>query len=156
MQYLTYNTCSKIDRGFVVFSSVSLCHSIKVTFDGLLWKYLVWWQHSKFTSAISKCWGFCWCISMFFSICLGKKNAEAIRFFGILKKYISKNLKYIFLFKKRNVLLNKSYFCLSHDFQTWFHNADHLLYSLFILLLLSHISFWETEHRNNANPSLFI
>ena len=29
-------TCSKIERGFVTFSSVSLCHSIKVTFDGSL------------------------------------------------------------------------------------------------------------------------
>ena len=28
---------------------------------------------------------------MFFSICLGKKNAEVIKFLGILKKYVSKN-----------------------------------------------------------------
>ena len=34
----------KIDRGFVAFSSVSLCHSINVTFDGLLRKCLVWWK----------------------------------------------------------------------------------------------------------------
>ena len=31
---------------------------------------------------------------MFFSICLGKKNAEAIEFLGILKKYVSKNKIY--------------------------------------------------------------
>ena len=36
--------CSKIDGGFVTISSVSLCHSTKVTFDELLWKYLVWWN----------------------------------------------------------------------------------------------------------------
>ena len=36
--------CSKLDRGFVTFSSGSICHTIKVTFNGLLWKYLVWWN----------------------------------------------------------------------------------------------------------------
>ena len=35
---------------------------------------------------------------MIFDICLGKKNAEAIKFLEILKQYISKNK--IFLFKK--------------------------------------------------------
>ena len=42
-------------------------------------------QSLKFASAVSKCRGFCQCISVFFSICLGKKkNAEAIKFLGIL------------------------------------------------------------------------
>ena len=109
-----------------------------------------------------KCRGFCQGISMFFSICLSKEInliAEAIKFWGILtKKCVSKNKK-VFLFKKekRNVSLNKKRcFCLSHDFQTWFHKADYLLYSVFMLLLVSYTSFGETEHRNNANPSLFI
>ena len=44
---------------------------------------------------------------MFFSICLGKKNAEAIKFLEILKKYVSKNKIYFCLKKKRNVPLNK-------------------------------------------------
>ena len=47
---------------------------------------------------------------MLFSICLGKENAEAIKFFGILKKYVSKNLKYIFLFKKEMFCLVKKLF----------------------------------------------
>ena len=34
---------------------------------------------------------------LFFSICLGKKYAEVIKFLGILKKYVSENK---FLFKK--------------------------------------------------------
>ena len=57
--------------------------------------------------------------------------------------------------------LVKSYFCFSHDFQTWFHDAviycfiHRCLYSLFILLLFSYISFQEMGHRNNANPFLF-
>ena len=35
---------------------------------------------------------------MFFSICLGQKNAEVIKFLGILKKYVSKKQDK-FLFK---------------------------------------------------------
>ena len=49
---------------------------------------------------------------------LAKKNAEAIKSQGILQKYVSKNKKYIFVQKKKNVPFKKSYFCLSHDFQT--------------------------------------
>ena len=37
-------------------------------------------------------WGFCQAISMVFSICLVKNNAELIKFLGILKKYVSKNI----------------------------------------------------------------
>ena len=49
-------------------------------------------------------------ISVFFSICFGKKNqknAEAIKFLGILKKYLSKSKIYFCLKKKSNVSLNK-------------------------------------------------
>ena len=35
------------------------------------------------------------------------KNAEAIKYSGILKKYVSKNKKYFCLKKKRNIPLNK-------------------------------------------------
>ena len=54
-----YRTCSKIDRGFVTFSSVSLCHSIKVTFDGLPCKYLVWWKVKVCLLKMKKS-RFCW------------------------------------------------------------------------------------------------
>ena len=56
---------------------------------------------------------------MFFSgsIYLGKKNAEAIKFLGIFKKYVYKNKIYSCLKKKAIFHLIKSYFCLSHDFQ---------------------------------------
>ena len=64
-------------------------------------------QRLKSASAVGKCRGFCRGISMFFSICLGKKNAEAIKFLGILKKYISKNEIYFCLKKIINVLLNE-------------------------------------------------
>ena len=80
-------------------------------FSGIVWliiKYITlvkmrtnkWLQHSKFTSAVSKCWGFCWGIYMFFSVCLSKKNTEAIKFFGILKN-TSLRINYIFVKKKR-------------------------------------------------------
>ena len=41
--------------------------------------------------------GFCRGISMFFSICLGKKNAEVIKFLGILKNMLPR-IKFIFVF----------------------------------------------------------
>ena len=47
-------------------------------------------------------------LCLYLCICLGKKkNAEGIKFLGILKKYISKNKMYFCLKKKRNVPLNK-------------------------------------------------
>ena len=59
-------------------------------------------QHSKIAPVVGKCRGFCWGISMFFIIFLSKKkkkkNAEAIEFLGILKKYFSKNKKNICIF----------------------------------------------------------
>ena len=48
-------------------------------------------------------------ISMFLGICFGKKkkkNAEAMKFLGTLKKYVSKNKLYTCLKKKSNVSLN--------------------------------------------------
>ena len=50
-------------------------------------------------------------ISMNFSICLGKKNAEAVEFSGILKNFFSKNKKiYFFVLKKMSCLMNKAIF----------------------------------------------
>ena len=71
-------------------------------------------QRSKFTLAVSKCWGFCWGISMFFSICLGNQSAKVIKFLEILKKYVSKNKIYFCLRKKRNVPLNKKVYFVIH------------------------------------------
>ena len=62
-------------------------------------------QRSKFVLVVGKYWGFCQGISMFFSICFGKKNAKASEFLGIFKKYFSKNEKYIFLFSEEEKCL---------------------------------------------------
>ena len=86
-------------------------------------------QDSKFASAVSKCWGFCWGISKFYSICLSKKNAKAIKCLEILKKYVAKNKIYFCFKKKRNVPLNNKVIFVFHTiFKTWFHYVDHLLY----------------------------
>ena len=75
-------------------------------------------------------WGICRGISMFLV------SASARKYWGNeilrnLKKYVSENKIYFCWRTKSNVWLNKkSYFCLSHDFQTWFFKADHLLYYL--------------------------
>ena len=72
-------------------------------------------QGSKFVLAIGKCRGFCRGISIFFSICLGKRNAEAIKFLGILLKntFPKKNI-FFCLKRKKNVLLNKKVILVFH------------------------------------------
>ena len=107
-------------------------------------------------------WGFCQSISRFFSL-PREKNVEVIKFLGILKNYVFKNKILFCSRKKNNFSLNKkSYFCLLHNFQTWFHNADYLQYypqmSMFSFhtFLFSYVSLLKMEHRNNANLFLFI
>ena len=120
-----------------------------------------------FNDSISKfyqcsIWGFCRGISMFFSICLAKKNAEVIKFLGFLKKYVSENKIYFCSRKKSNVSLNKKVIFVFHtifklDFitQIIYCIIHRCLCSHFIVFLLSYIS-QEKEHRNNINLSLFI
>ena len=63
-----------------------------------------------------------------FHYLLREKNVKGIKCLGILKKYVAKN-KINFCFKKKNnVPLITKVICLSHNFQTWFHDAYHLLY----------------------------
>ena len=78
---------------------------------------------------------------LFFSICLNKKNGKAIKFLGMLKKYVSKNKIYFCLKKKkRNNQLNKKVIFVFHtifklDFtmQIIYSIIHIFLYSLFIL-----------------------
>ena len=73
-------------------------------------------QRLEFASAVGKYQGFSRGISMFFSICLSKKNADAIEFLGLIKKTLFQELKKM-VFKERNVLLNKKTFvCLIKSF----------------------------------------
>ena len=58
-------------------------------------------QRSKFASAVGKCRGFCRGISPFYSICLGNKNAEAVKFLEIKKKVFLELKKKCFLKEKR-------------------------------------------------------
>ena len=78
---------------------------------------------------------------MFFSICLGKKNAEVIKFLGILKKYVSKNKIYFCSRKKSNVSLNKKVIFVFHtifklDFIT------QIIYCIIHRCLSSHFIFF--------------
>ena len=58
-----------------------------------------------------------------------KKNAKAIKFLGIFNKLPPKNKVYFCLKKKNKVSLNrKVIFLILNNFQTCFHNADHILY----------------------------
>ena len=53
-------------------------------------------QRSKFASAVGKCRGFCRGISPFYSMCLGNKNAEAVKFLEIKKNSFPRTTKEIF------------------------------------------------------------
>ena len=106
-----------------------------------------------FNDSISKfyqcsIWGFCRGISMFFSICLGKKKCWGKEILRNLKKYVSENKMYFCSRKKGNVLLNKKVIFVFHtifklDFitQIIYCIIHRCLYSLFILFLFSYISF---------------
>ena len=76
-----------------------------------------------------------------------KKNAEAIKFLGILKKYVSRNKIYFRLKKKSNVSLNKKVIFIfrtifKFDFitQIIYCIIHRCLYSFFIQFLFSCIS----------------
>ena len=73
---------------------------------------------------------------MIFSVCLGrKKNEEAIKFLGILKRYVSKNKIYFCFKKKGNVSLIKK--------------AIFVFHTIFKLDFITQIIYW-------INPSLTI
>ena len=72
-----------------------------------------------FNDSISKfyqcrIWGFCRGISMFFSICLGKKKCCGNEILTNLKKYVSKNKIYFCSRKNSNVSLNKKVIFVFH------------------------------------------
>ena len=113
-------------------------------------------QRSEFASTVSKCRGFCRGITMFFSICLSKKNAKAIEFFGLIKKYFSKNKKKLNVFLKTKIFVFHMIFKLDCITQIIYFIIHICLYSLFILLLFPYISLQETGHRKNTNPSLLM
>ena len=80
-------------------------------------------------------WGFCQGISMFFSICLGKKEKKMLRkIFSNLKKYLSKNKMYVCL-KKSNVSLNKKVIFVFHMIFKLDFVTHHLLLSTDVCIL---------------------
>ena len=121
-----------------------------------------------FNDSISKLyqcsiWGFCRGICIFFSICLGIKDAEIIKILGISKKHASKNKIYFISRKKSNLSLNKKVIFVFHtifklDFiiQIFYCIIERCLCSHLILFLFSYISLYEMEQRNNVNFSLFM
>ena len=89
---------------------------------------------------------------MFFSICLCKKYARAIKFLGILKKYVSKKKMYFCLKTKSNVSLNEKVIFAFHtifkfDFimQIIYFIVHRCLYSLFIVFLFFYTSVIKME-----------
>ena len=93
--YLTCNLISHITSSFskiilhldhYLFLSTEEIWRIKLgSYHEAIFVFVFRVQRLKFALAVGKCWGFCRGIYMFYSICLGKKNAKAIEFWGILK-----------------------------------------------------------------------
>ena len=79
-------------------------------------------QHSKFASAVSKCWGFCLGISPFYRICLGNKNAEAVKYLEIKKDFLE--LKKKFLVKEKKHFFHK---------KTFLQDTNYSFASIFII-----------------------
>ena len=66
-------------------------------------------QRSKFASAVGKCRGFCRVTSPFHSICLGNKNAEAVKFLEIKKKVFLELKKKFFVKEKKISFIKKNF-----------------------------------------------
>ena len=111
----------------------------------ITWSFLMI-QSVSFTSAAFE--AFAEAYLCFLVSASAKKNAEVIKFLGILKKYVSENKIYFCSRKKSNVSLNKKVIFVFHtifklDFitQIIYCIIHRCLYSLFILFLFSYISF---------------
>ena len=90
--------CSSVMVFGVHHSNVSLLFVLKqyLFFSKKVCKQSFTLQRSKFASAVGKFRGFCRGVSPFYSICLGNKNAEAVKFLEIKKNSFpnKKNLFY--------------------------------------------------------------
>ena len=73
-------------------------------------KILIKYQRSKFASAVDICRVFCRGISPFYSICLGNKNAEAVKFLEIKKKSFTRTKKEISCKRKKDFFHKKTLF----------------------------------------------
>ena len=90
-------------------------------------------QRSKFASAVGKYWGFCQGISPFCSICLGNKNAEAVKFLEILKQNIfPRSKKEIFCKRKKDFFPKKTLFLQDTNYSCASIFIIHTFISFFI------------------------
>ena len=77
-------------------------------------------QRSRLASTVSKCQGFCQGISPFYSICLGDKIAEAVKFLEIKKKSFPRTKKDIFCKRKKDFFHEKKTFT-RHKLFMWIY-----------------------------------
>ena len=155
-----------MNRGFLLTTSSreSKIHAVESQITLVVWRCLSLTEKQHkinrmiiFNDSVSKfyqcnIWGLCWGKSMVFSICFGqkkKKTEQAIKFLGILtKNIVSMNKIYFCWEEKSDVSVNKK---VIFDFHTIF-KLDFItqiiyciihrcMYSLFIYLLFSYITF---------------
>ena len=107
-----FNHLSKVvrDRSITEFTRSISC--TRIGYSQSLWwalkspkdKHSIWAdkQCLKFALAVGKSRGFCRGIPAFYSICLGNKNGEAVKFLEIKKK-VFMELKKKFFVKEKNI-----------------------------------------------------
>ena len=145
-----FATSSRKIKSHVVESQITLLvwsclnHLQKNIARLITWSFLMV-QSASFTSAAFE--AFAEAYLCFLVSASAKKNAEVIKFLGILKKYVSKNKIYFCSRKKSNVSLNKKVIFVFHtifklDFitQIIYCIIHRCLCSHFILFLFSYIS----------------
>ena len=103
---------------------------------------------SKFALVVGKCWGFCWGISPFYSICLCNKNVKAIKFLESKKKKVFLELKNKYFVKENKISFIKKIFFKRHNLLMCFYinySYLHFVYSyLYYTSALKRSSFPET------------
>ena len=152
-----FATSSQNIKSHVVESQITLLvwpclnHFQKNIIQLITWSFLMI-QSVSFTSAAFE--AFAEAYLCFLVSASAKKNAEVIKFLGILKKYVSENKIYFCSRKKINVLLNKKVIFIFHtifnlDFVTQiiYCIIHRCLYSLFLLFcsLISVSKKWNIE-----------
>ena len=97
-------------------------------------------QHSKFTSAVSKCQG----ISSLYSICLSNKEAEAVKFLEIKKNSFLKTRKEFFCKRKKISFIKKNFFTRHKLFMSIYNHYSYL-----------HFVYFLTHYSSGLNRSSF-
>ena len=98
----------------------------------------------KFALAVGKCQGFCRGIPAFYSICLGNKNGEAVKFLEIKKK-VFMELKKKFFVKEKNISSIKKNFFTRQIIHVHLYSLFITSFCIFLKLCVHYFSLFLKE-----------